>query len=230
MEYVFQAYTSIADQGKPKEVQIEERWQKLFQTSGSDESTDASSIASSRQEQIGGSADAYVMIELSSEECSRRAANRKIDPQTGTIYHLEDNPPPENDNKLKDRLQEYVDPDSDHQRLLHQHQVFSESKDTLEEFYQSFCQSYHGVDTIVNSFMKVDVDQKKKTEAFQAVWVEISRLLSFKQEKYDQMKREIIQVMDREEEQQRLLLVEPNINADTRDPDALQEQMGDDAT
>jgi hypothetical protein len=79
------------------------------------------------------------MIELSGEECFRRSANRKIDPQTGTIYHLEDNPPPENDNKLKDRLQEYVDPDADHQRLLHQHQVFSENKDIIGEFYQSFC-------------------------------------------------------------------------------------------
>jgi adenylate kinase len=48
--------------------------------------------------------DGFVFIDVPSEECLRRIQNRKIDPQTGSIYHLEDNPPPEGDIKLKDRL------------------------------------------------------------------------------------------------------------------------------
>jgi hypothetical protein len=45
-----------------------------------------------------------IFLDVPSEECFRRSQNRKIDPQTGTIYHLEDNPAPEGDNKLRDRL------------------------------------------------------------------------------------------------------------------------------
>ena len=48
--------------------------------------------------------DGFLMIDVQSDECFRRVSNRKIDPTTGHIYHLEDNPPPEGDNKLKDRL------------------------------------------------------------------------------------------------------------------------------
>ena len=51
----------------------------------------------------GSAMDACLILEAPREECLRRIENRKIDPQTGNIYHLEDNPPPE-DNKLKDRL------------------------------------------------------------------------------------------------------------------------------
>lgn len=150
---------------------------KLFQTVGDDSTEASSTIDSQRREFTEGSADAYLMMDLSAEECFRRAANRKIDPQTGTIYHMEDSPPPENDNKLKDRLQEYNDPDADHQRLLHQHQMFNESKDTLQQFYEGFSQSYPQVDLVVNSLMKVDLDSKKKAEAFSVVWAEIQRLI-----------------------------------------------------
>lgn len=61
--------------------------------------------------------DAVIIINVPSQECKRRSVNRKIDPTTNTIYHLEDNPPPDNDNKLKDRLQEYIDPESDASRM-----------------------------------------------------------------------------------------------------------------
>jgi len=51
--------------------------------------------------------DAYLFMDVPANEALRRNQNRKIDPQTGTVYHMEDNPPPENDAKLRDRLQEY---------------------------------------------------------------------------------------------------------------------------
>lgn len=34
---------------------------------------------------------------------------------------MEDSPPPENDNKLKDRLQDYFDPDADLNRIINNH-------------------------------------------------------------------------------------------------------------
>ena len=48
--------------------------------------------------------DSVIILKTPFSECERRAKGRKIDPQTGTIYHMEDNPPPENDSKLQERL------------------------------------------------------------------------------------------------------------------------------
>lgn len=50
--------------------------------------------------------DLFVMLNTSKEECKRRASNRKIDPASGTVYHMEDSPPPE-DPKLREKLTDY---------------------------------------------------------------------------------------------------------------------------
>ena len=48
--------------------------------------------------------DGVLMVDVARDECLRRAKGRKVDPTNGTIYHIEDYPPPENDIKLRDRL------------------------------------------------------------------------------------------------------------------------------
>ncbi len=53
---------------------------------------------------IEGGFDYVIKIQVPYEECIRRAEGRRLDPNTGNIYHLEDNPPPPNDVKLRDRL------------------------------------------------------------------------------------------------------------------------------
>ena len=37
--------------------------------------------------------DGYLFIDVPQEECIRRSQNRKVDPSTGIVYHMEDNPP-----------------------------------------------------------------------------------------------------------------------------------------
>ena len=82
-----------------------EQWSKLVSVSSGISTTDSETSSNSGDPKIYKSAsDAIIFLDTSSEECIRRSQNRKIDPTTGTIYHMEDNPPPENDNKLKDRL------------------------------------------------------------------------------------------------------------------------------
>ena len=51
--------------------------------------------------------DAMFLLDADQEECHRRGKNRKQDPTNGTIYHAEDQPPPENDTKLVERLTDY---------------------------------------------------------------------------------------------------------------------------
>ena len=59
--------------------------------------------------------DGVVFLETPIEECVRRGQGRKIDPTTGTIYHLEDNMP--EDPKVKERLQDHKDERSEETRI-----------------------------------------------------------------------------------------------------------------
>ena len=52
-----------------------------------------------------------LLLDAALKECIRRASNRKLDPQTGIIYHMEDNPPPE-DKAILARLQIIDDPEA----------------------------------------------------------------------------------------------------------------------
>ena len=41
-----------------------------------------------------GSLNLIINLEIGNDETIRRASGRKFDPVTETIYHMEDNPPP----------------------------------------------------------------------------------------------------------------------------------------
>ena len=58
--------------------------------------------------------DNYIWLEVNETETIRRVNNRKLDPNTGIIYHLEDNPPPEKDKKLNERLVDVTEPTVDY--------------------------------------------------------------------------------------------------------------------
>lgn len=48
-----------------------------------------------------------IILETPDIECTRRSQNRKIDPQTQIVYHMETEAP--EDSKILDRLQDYTD-------------------------------------------------------------------------------------------------------------------------
>ena len=84
-------------------------------------------------------ADSYLFLEVPQEEIFRRLSNRKVDPTTGTVYHLEDNPPPEGDPKLKDRLQDYHgDADQEQGKLTHLHAVYDSAVSGVKKWTTSF--------------------------------------------------------------------------------------------
>ena len=56
-----------------------------------------------------------LILETPDSECTRRSQNRKIDPQTQTIYHMETDSP--DDSKVLDRLQDYADEAGDGERM-----------------------------------------------------------------------------------------------------------------
>ena len=60
---------------------------------------------------IEGALDAAIFINVDKEESLRRALGRRVDPNTGIIYHLDDNPPPTDNSPLIERLVPVYDPD-----------------------------------------------------------------------------------------------------------------------
>jgi hypothetical protein len=126
-----------------------------------------------------------LFIDVPSNECLRRSQNRKIDPQTGIIYHLEDNPPPENDNKLRDRLQDYQDPDAEYSKLNHNNIIYDENNGSLKKWASGFGHIDEGIQPL-SSLMEVRIDQKaRKEEMWDKVLRQLQGIVGFKQAQHD---------------------------------------------
>ena len=52
----------------------------------------------------------YIWLKANEEDIINRSLNRMLDPLTGIIYNMEDNPPPSNDKKLNERLVPITEP------------------------------------------------------------------------------------------------------------------------
>lgn len=102
MENAFTGYTSVTDVPKAFEKANFEVWTKLVDPECNTKPDYTGEIESQNS-----LFDAVFMLSISKAECFRRAQGRQIDSQTGTIYHKEDNPAPENDPKLAERLSPY---------------------------------------------------------------------------------------------------------------------------
>lgn len=61
------------------------------------------------EEDLQSGLDFLVCLSIELEEMARRIQGRRIDPQTKTIYHVEDNPPPVDVKGLNERLMPVVD-------------------------------------------------------------------------------------------------------------------------
>jgi hypothetical protein len=101
LELMFTGYELNTDVAKPFEAQNYETWTKF---------TDPFYLTSEdfdpKVEAQPSLFDIFFILNSSSEECKRRAQHRKIDSAAGTIYHMEDSPPPE-DSKLREKLTDY---------------------------------------------------------------------------------------------------------------------------
>jgi hypothetical protein len=67
--------------------------------------------------------DGVLFLQTPADECIRRTQNRKTDPATGTIYHMDDNPPAE-DPKLREKLVDYVDESRPEERINEEKESF----------------------------------------------------------------------------------------------------------
>ena len=81
--------------------------------------------------------DTVIRFDISDEVATQRAAARRVDPETGTVYHMLNNPPP-GDEALKERLQVVQDPSYDEAQLLHRFQAYNDEGAALEAWFEPF--------------------------------------------------------------------------------------------
>lgn len=84
--------------------------------------------------------DGILFMQVSDEEVHRRARNRKIDPLTNNIYHMEDNPPEETKENLKliERLQPYENEAGNAERISSVSKRYDISVDLICSFAEQF--------------------------------------------------------------------------------------------
>ena len=99
---MFTGYQSVTDVAKPSDRQQFEALSKL-----TDPYTHTSDGYSGELQAQPSLFDALFLLDADKEECQRRGRSRKIDPTTGVIYHAEDQPAPEADAKLCERLTDH---------------------------------------------------------------------------------------------------------------------------
>lgn len=95
---MFTGYELMTDKSKPEKIMNFETWSKF-----SDPYTSTSENYEFEIETQNSLFDIFFVLDTSKEECMRRAKNRKLDPASGSIYHMEDHPPPD-DPKVVEKL------------------------------------------------------------------------------------------------------------------------------
>lgn len=139
LEHAFTGFQAITDLPKPISQQNYEVWSKFSDP----ESTTAESYTGEIDAQPS-LFDGIFVMEASKEECVRRAEGRKIDPQSGTVYHPEDAPPPEGDAKLLERLQDYwgdyASQEDMIQKIKLNHMHYNDNEASLNAFAAGFGQ------------------------------------------------------------------------------------------
>ena len=177
----------MTDRHKDADQKLFEQWSKLVSPATTlAQGNDLEAAFNGEPHIYRSAADSYLFVEVGSEEVLRRLSNRKIDPTTGTIYHLEDNPPPEGDAKLKDRLQDYHgDADQDHSKLAVLHGSYDSSVGSIKKWTTSF-----GLkdDTLPEGLQMLSLlmevhpaPKSKREEVFELINKQIHQVLAFKQ-------------------------------------------------
>ena len=87
---------------------------------------------------IKGGLDFVFLLEVPPSECIRRALGLRVDPATGQIYHLEDNPPPTTENFICERLRLVDDHANSLSSLVTRHLSFERLCGLVADFYEPF--------------------------------------------------------------------------------------------
>ncbi|CAG9461598.1 unnamed protein product [Pedinophyceae sp. YPF-701] len=84
---------------------------------------------------------------VSEEEAIKRAQGRRVDPETGAVYHVEARPPPTNNPGLVARLVGADDPSNSEQQIQARIEAFLADRGPLVDWFSRFEKLLHDVDS-----------------------------------------------------------------------------------
>ena len=145
--------------------------------------------------------DGIVILKTPFAECQRRAQNRKIDPQTQIVYHMQDTPPPD-DSKLQDRLEDYTDEAGDPSRMQQTSDRFEYSIDAITQWAQRF-----GLIDEDSGQCKAQLDMviepqggeeswRQEAEVMKMVDGKVQSVIEFRQKQYEKLRDRVRRQME----------------------------------
>ena len=135
--------------------------------------------------------DLLINVSLSQEELNRRYNGIKYDPNTNTIYHIEDNPPNLGDKKLQERLVDYI-PGLNIEEFNQKKNLYDNSIGKVTSFYSLMGdininhKTYQEI-TIKEKIKKEDLFTNIKENCISIVFDNFYKHCLFNQENYTQM-------------------------------------------
>lgn len=129
---------------------------------------------------IEGGLDVCLYLEAESKECIRRLQNRRVDPLTGLVYHLDDNPPPQEDKKILERLVGIEEFQPSENSIMDLHKTFNTNINKILEFYSFFGNSKMNFKMLnkIPVLSKVDQNGRDYKEQVNQIYSEISQIIN----------------------------------------------------
>jgi len=150
---------------------------------------------------IRGGIDAAIILDVPKEECIRRAVGRRVDPETGVVYHLEDNLPPTNESPLIERLISINNPENSEASLIDKLTKYDKNKDNIEKWLSMF-----GIEELKTSCLQKFNGFGIREDVHAQVEAHLDMIVDHKMKEYNQILNEAQQSEQRklQEEEDRL--------------------------
>lgn len=109
-----------------------------------------------------------------------------MDPTTGTVYHMEDSPPPDGDAKLQERLQEYWGDFANEEDMVQKTKLSHTHYEDNEPSLNSFTAAFGQLDKIeglgLDSQLIINANAGRKADDVSAdIKSHIDKIIKFKQ-------------------------------------------------
>ena len=186
LESALSKHQSQTDLPKSEDQAMYEAWSKVVSPA---QLTDE--VVHNETRAISSGMDGIIILDTPLEECERRSNGRKQDPQTNTIYHMEDSPP--GDPKIEERLTDYTDEEGDLGRIAKSSSRFNQNVESIKKWTQNF-----GLQAEDADYCQVQLDMvikreewKVKDEVFAAVEAKVDRIIAFRNNEYQQVRENV---------------------------------------
>lgn len=160
---------------------------------------------------IRGGIDAAIILDVPKDECVRRAVGRRVDPETGVVYHLEDNLPPTNQSPLIERLISINNPENSEASLIDKLTKYDKNKDNIEKWLSMF-----GIEELKASCLQKFNGFGNREDVHAQVEGHLEMIIDHKMKEYNQILNEAQQSEERKRQEEEELLKQQQEDARVR--------------